>query len=347
MNLHNESTGFSVRMDKLFATSFLFMVLMMFSPVQSNGENPARAKTAGPAGDLAVIGHRGAAGLLPENTLAGFARALELGVDAIELDVHLSADGQVVVHHDFHLNPDIARAPDGGWIPAGKAPAISALSVPELKRYDVGRLRPHSAYARRYPDQAAADGQRIPTLSEVIALISGHPDRKTQVWIEIKTSPESPASANPPEPVADAVLKLVQQAGILDRTRVLSFDWRPLVHLQKGAPAIPTIYLSRMGPHMNTIRPGQPGTSPWTAGFDVDDHNGSIPRTVKAAGGACWSPYYKELTADSLNEAHALGLGVGVWTVDKQNDMVRLREMGVDAITTNRPDILLALLGRH
>ncbi len=334
-------------MDKFFIKTLLLMLLMIFRPVQSNGENPAPATNSLLSVNPIAVGHRGAAGLAPENTLAAFTRALELGVDAIELDVQLSADGKVVVHHDFFLNGNIARTSSGRWVNDREALPIKELTVSQLKSYDVGRLKPNTNYSKRYPNQMAADGQCIPTLSEVIGLLKGHPDKKTWLWIEIKTSPEESASANPPELLADAVLKILEKEGIVQRTRVLSFDWRPLVHLQKVAPAIPTIYLSRMGFRLNNIKPGQPGISPWTAGFDVDDYNGSIPRTVKAAGGACWSPYYKELTIDSLKEAHKLGLSVSVWTVDKKSDMVRLMEMGVDAITTNRPDILISVLGKR
>jgi glycerophosphoryl diester phosphodiesterase len=80
--------------------------------------------------------------------------------------------------------------------------------------------------------------------------------------------------------------------------------------------------------------------SAWTAGIDVDDYNGSIPRAVRAAGGRIWAPYYKQITLDLLKEAHDFGIQVVVWAPDPKNDMVRLRDMGVDGIITNRPDIL-------
>ena len=64
-----------------------------------------------------VQGHRGARGYLPENTLPGFSRALAIGVNTLELDVGVTRDGVVVVHHDRGLNPDIARGPDGKWVP--------------------------------------------------------------------------------------------------------------------------------------------------------------------------------------------------------------------------------------
>ena len=98
-----------------------------------------------------VQGHRGARGYLPENTLPSFARALEIGVSTLELDVGVTRDGVVVIHHDRGLNPDIARDADGQWV--RKPVPIHALTYAELQRYDVGRLRPGSSYARHFPQQ--------------------------------------------------------------------------------------------------------------------------------------------------------------------------------------------------
>ena len=106
------------------------------------------------------------------------------------------------------------------------------------------------------------------------------------------------------------------------RVRILSFDWRALVHIQKLEPEIPTVYLSLEGRSLNNIKAGRPGASPWMAGLDIDDFSGSIPQAVQAAGGRNWAPYYKHLTYGLLNEAHALGIQVFVWTPDKRSDMV-------------------------
>ena len=165
----------------------------------------------------------------------------------------------------------------------------------------------------------------------------------TQLWIEIKTSPEKPDSTPLPEVVAEAVVESVQTHKILKRVFILSFDWRALVHVQKIAPEVPTVYLSLVGRSLNNIKPGQPGTSPWTAGIDIDDYNGSIPHAVKAAGGRYWAQYYKHLTRDDLKTAHELGIRVFVWTVDSKSEMLRLAEMGVDGIITNRPDIFKSI----
>ena len=312
------------------------------------GFAPAQVPTGSAAGKIPekplVVGHRGAAGLLPENTLAAFAKACELGIDALELDVLVSADGQLVVHHDFRLRPEIARTAEGSWISPESPPAIKDLTLAQLKAYDVGRLKPGTPYAARYPEQTPADGERIPTFTEVIQRFKTSCHPSTRLFVEIKTSPEEPGLTPPPEAVSDSVVKMVKEAGIAERTWMLSFDWRNLVHIQKTAPEIGTVYLSIVGPGLNNLKPNQPGASPWMAGLDIDDFNSSAPRAVKAAGGRGWSPYFKNLTSETLAEARQLGLSVSVWTPDNPEDMKKLIDMKVDAITTNRPDILKKLL---
>ncbi len=295
------------------------------------------------SGKIDIIGHRGAAGLAPENTLAAFKKACEIGVNSIELDVLLTADGNIVVHHDYTLKPEITRTPDGKWLQS-PGPPIKELTLANLKTYDVGRLKLNTRYWRRYPDQQPVDGERIPTLGEVISLLKAKCDPATQLWIEIKTNPEKPYLTPAPEIVADAVVRLLRMQNFTGRVRILSFDWRALAHVQKIAPEIPMVYLSLEGKGLNNIKAGRPGASPWMAGLDIDDFRGSIPQAVKAAGGRYWAPYYKHLTYGLLNEAHDLGIQVFVWTPDKRSAMVRLIEMGVDGIITNRPDILKSVV---
>ena len=324
----------------------VFGILFSFAACQTPGKNATQLKPELLTKKTYMIGHRGAAGLSPENTLSAFRRALDLKVDAVELDVLLTSDRKLVVHHDYRLKQEIARTPEGKWLKDRSGPAIKDLTLVELKTYDVGRLKPDTRYARRYPKQKPADGERIPTLCEVISLLKSY-DKKTQLWVEIKTSPEKPDMTPSPEFVADALVQVLREQNFSGRVRILSFDWRALMHVQKIAPEIPTVYLSLEGRSLNNIKAGQPGASPWLAGLDIDDFNGSIPQAVKAAGGRYWAPYYKHITYDLLNEAHELGLQIFTWTPDKRGAMLRLIEMGVDGIITNRPDILQSILSEN
>jgi glycerophosphoryl diester phosphodiesterase len=282
--------------------------------------------------------------LAPENTLAAFTRACEIGVDAFELDILLTADKKIVVHHDFRLKPEITRTAEGKWLQEYTRPAIKNLKLAELRTYDVGRLKPDTKYARRYPDQTPVDGARIPTLEEVVSLHKDECDPETQIWVEVKTSPEKPDMTPAPEVVADAAVQILRKKKIAENVLILSFDWRVLAHAEKIAPEIPRVYLSHVGARLNNIKPGQPGPSPWMAGIDVDDFKGSIPHAVRAAGGRYWAPHYKYITSGTLEEAHQLGIQVFVWTPDSRSDLRRLIKMGVDGIITNRPDILEAIL---
>jgi len=132
----------------------------------------ADPNSPGPSARLGAFdleAHRGGRALRPENTLPSFANALSMGVDTLELDMGVTRDGVVVVSHERGLNPDLARAPDGKYIPAG-IPYVK-LTLAEVKKYDVGQIRPGSDYAARFPDQVAIAGTRIPTLAEVFDLV--------------------------------------------------------------------------------------------------------------------------------------------------------------------------------
>ena len=291
-----------------------------------------------------IIGHRGAAGLAPENTLSAFARAWEIGVDGVELDVLLSADGEVVVHHDYRLKPEMTRSSTGKWLSGVTGPIIKKLTLAQLKTYDVGRLKPETDYWRRYPQQQPVDRERIPTLIEVITAYKNLSHKTSHLWIEIKTSPDEPELGHSPEVMAEAVVKTLRSENVSDRARILSFDWRALANIRKIAPDIPTVYLSCTNGMMDNIKPGPAGFSPWTAGLNVNDFNGSIPRIVKAAGGYFWAPDCRYVSPEILAEARRLGIKVIVWGTDDRGNMKHLIKMKVDGIITNRPDILKSLV---
>jgi glycerophosphoryl diester phosphodiesterase len=296
-----------------------------------------------PGNALDIQGHRGARGLAPENTLPAFARALSLGVTTLELDCAVTRDGVVVVSHDRALIPDLARTPDGKWL-AGPGPRIRDLTYEQLQRYDVGRIRPDTAYARRFPDQQPVDGTRVPRLADVFALVKRSGNRAVRFNIETKISPLAPEETTDPEDFTRRLIATVRSAGMEERTVIQSFDWRTLAIVQREAPTIPTVYLSAQQDFINNIEGGR-RMSRWTAGLHVSRLGGSIPRMVKAAGGAVWSPYYQELTPESAKEAQELGLKVVPWTVNAPEDMKRLIEWGVDGIISDRPDILRRVAG--
>jgi len=287
-------------------------------------------------------GHRGARGLAPENTLPAFARALSLGVHTLEFDTGITRDGVVVIGHDRRLNPDIARRPDGGYVDL-PGPAIRALTLDELKKYDVGTLRPESAYAKQFPLQTAVPGTRMPTLAELAALVRKSGNGSVRFNVETKLSPLAADDTVDPETFATTLVAALRQTGLTQRATIQSFDWRTLKVVQRVAPEIPTACLTIGRGQGDNLQLGRPGRSPWLAGLDADNF-ASVPHLVREAGCKVWSPFFRDTTRESIVEAQRLGLSVAVWTVNEPADMVLMLDHKVDGIITDYPDRLRAVM---
>ena len=307
------------------------------------------------------IAHRGGAALKPENTLAAFADAVARGADGAELDVQLTRDGEVVVFHDNRLKPDICRDGDGEWL-SPPTPKIVDLTLAELRRYDVGRPRPGSRYALAHPGLTPVDGERIPLLSEVVAT-ARRAAKPFYLFVELKTSFVDRTLSAPPEALADATVGVLKANDYLDRAIFVGFDWPGLLHALKIEPRVRCWFTTLAQswfrdapPPPEDDPPAQPaldmlrhlartGQSPWAGGFDAVNYGGSILKAIKAAGGEGWFPYFPDATEEAVAGARALGLRVGAWTVDQPADMRPLIARGLDALCTDRPDVL-ASLGR-
>ena len=288
-------------------------------------------------------GHRGARGLWPENTLAGFARTLALGVSTFELDCAVTRDGVAVVSHDPQLNPDHTRDAQGRFLDSA-GPRICTLDCAELQQYDVGRIRPGTALAAEFPEQRAVDGERIPRLAELFTLVSRLGDSSVRFNIEVKLFPLQPELTLAPEPFVRAVIEDVWNAHFASRVTIQSFDWRVLRIVQELHPGMATGALTDQQPGDDTVLGDQSGPSPWLGGLDVHDYQGSVPRLAKASGAVHWSPHYLDLDAGLVREAQELGLQVIPWTVNDPGDMRRIVSWGVDGMITDRPDHLRAVL---
>lgn len=254
------------------------------------------------------IAHRGGAALRPENTLAAFQNAVTLGADGAELDIQLSTDGAAVVHHDYRLDPGLTRK-GGAWL-KGETPRIKDLSLAELQRFDLGRADPGSDYARAHPLLVPGDGVRIPSLAQVAAALPP----SFLLMVELKSSTD-PASADPIA-LADAALEVMKDQ--LSRTIFVGFDWRGLARIKTKAKEARC----------------------W---FTTDKLKGDarmVPGIIKAAGGDGWFPCFEDAAPEMVAQARALGLQVGAWTVNDPAEMKRLIALKLDAICTDRPDIL-------
>jgi glycerophosphoryl diester phosphodiesterase len=267
-----------------------------------------------------IIGHRGARSLYPENTVGGFRAALAAGVRHFEIDVAMTRDGVAVVSHDACLSPDLTRIRDGRWLES-KHVMIKTLDFAELQAFDVGRVRPGSNTANRFPRQVAMDGATIPTLEEVLSLHS-----RARWTIEVKTYFNRPNLTWAPERMVEAVAEIADRVGAAKRVIIQSFDWRGPRHLRRIRPELAYAWLTARN------------TRAWRGG------QARLPYTVVEEGGGTWAPQFRELTRPLLDRAHDAGLRVVPWTVNAPADIVRLAKWGVDGLITDDPLVARAAL---
>jgi glycerophosphoryl diester phosphodiesterase len=256
------------------------------------------------------IAHRGGAQLMPENTLAAFANALARCCDGVELDVQLARDGAVVVHHDFRLMKDVARK-DGVWLTA-PGPRIKDLTLEELRRFDVGTARPGSGYALNHALLNPVNAT-VPTLEEVVGLAQRAGSRFL-LLVELKCNDSE--DSGDPQLLADTAYDVIRQTGFLDNVIFVGFDWRALARIrQRAAQAMCWFTTGRLH---GDARP--------------------VIEMIAAASAQGWFPNFPDATPENVAYARARGLKVGAWTVNRHDDLERLK--GLDAICTDRPDLL-------
>ena len=260
-----------------------------------------------------MYAHRGGAALRPENTIASFDYGLSLGADGLELDVHLSRDGIVVVHHDATLE----RTTSG----RGR---ISALTADELARVDAAHwFRPSEVPPKPGADTASFPfrglGHTVPRLRQVLARYPGVP-----LIIELKV--------NDPE-LARRAIDEVRAAGAVERVAFGSFGWRVLRAAREYEPRIPTGASReevRLALYRSWVR-WPLGTTAYRE-FQVPERSGST----------------RIISRRFIAHVHRAGVPVKVWTVNDPADMHRLLDWGVDALISDRPDLAVAAVAsRH
>ncbi len=300
-----------------------------------------------------VYAHRGARSYAPENTIPGYTAGLSIGTHWVDMDIVMSKDGEVVVSHDIKLNPAIVRGAEGKFITDRKL--VKTLTLEEIQKYDVGRMDTSTTYSKFFPAQLGMDGVRMPTLREVIRFVNNKTHRKVGFQIEFKTDPEHNDWTYTPAEFAAALYKILVEENIVGMSEIQSFDWRCLYELQKLDSRARTAYLTEWdnepGCPLSFFDPNPAIAGLWTGGVLVKDHKNSIPQMVKDMGGTCWEPEDVELTKATLDEAHALGLKVVVWTWPEHSKTVfnpelvsKLIDWGVDGIITDDPGMLISML---
>jgi glycerophosphoryl diester phosphodiesterase len=246
-----------------------------------------------------IVAHRGGALLWPENSLLAFRSALALGVDDVELDVHLTADGEVVVIHD----PTLDRTT------TGRGP-VSASRLADL-----------AGVRLREADGGATD-ERLPTLARILDLLV---PTAAGLLLEIKVGADGRSHPG----IEERALDLVRSRGLGARVLVMAFEEATVVRVRALDPSIRTVLLigrrdaARLGPRAveGVRRAVQLGAS--SVGMD-----------------------HRLVDAEVVAAARAARLGLGAWTVNDEPEIRRMLALGVDSITSDRPDLALRLAGR-
>ena len=295
---------------------------------------------------ILIHGHRGARGLAPENTLAGFACALKVGVDVLELDLRMSGDGKIVVHHDRKLNPDLTRIEAGTWLTPPTKP-LDHYTFEALQQFDIGRARPGSSIIKRFPRQTAQDGQTIPDLAMLRDRIAPALDDGLLLNIEIKSDPLKPEQGPTPTDWATTLVDELNTLGLIDQCWVHSFDWRVLRQIHALTAKLPTGFLTSVQPVFDTITAHANSASPWLDGYDPAQFSHSLPQAISAAGGHYWGPCFQDLTRSRVAEAQSLGLEVHTWTVNEITHIETMVDYAVDGIISDYPDRVRKVLAKR
>ena len=280
-------------------------------------------------GFIKIYGHRGARGVLPENTLESFKYLFENNIRAYETDILISKDNIPVITHDFKLDPSYTKNVNGNWIEDENIKIID-LTYEEILKYDVGTLNKLSRYGRKFINQKSLDNQKIPKLSDLLKLSSDSDFDDLLINLEIKSTPIEEGLTPSPEEMVKIVIGEVSRSNLSDKIIYSSFDWRVLREIKERDPKIPRAHLTS----------GAKGKiydkSPWLD-FTPLHSEVELPKLIKALGGSAWHPNYKDVNKEIIEISRNEGLPVNVWTVNEEQDMLRMIDYGVDGIMTDYP----------
>ena len=278
------------------------------------------AMCSSPSHKIDFQGHRGARGLLPENTLISFQKAMELGVTTLELDLAVSKEGILIVSHEPWFNAAISSHPDGTPVSEEEEHSLKIyeMSVDQIQSFDVG-MRGNPRFSMQQAQAAVK-----PTFRQVVELAeSWAKENGVSPFfynIETKSMPEGDAIFHPePKEFVEIILAEIEEYGIKDRTIVQSFDIRTLEAMRALDSEVVLALL-------------------------VEDAN-ELPEALEKMTfiPEIFSPNYETLTSKYFDLAKANKMHIVPWTVNDVSDMRKLLEMGVDGLISDYPDRFLEL----
>lgn len=293
--------------------------------------------------------HRGGLGLTTESTLAGFEKAIELGVSTLELDTQVTEDHKVVITHDRQISaqkchdttPAFAGDPEFPYV--GKY--ITNLSLQQIQTVNCGYQQ-----LPGFAEQEVVSGPMI-ELHELFELVKSRKAKHLTLNIETKVEAGAPEQTAPRELFVRRVWEEIDAAGMQKQVTIQSFDWGALMAMHSLAPRLPLVALT----NYNFLQVGQPGASVWLGGIDVDDFGGDYVAAAASIegvttlspvqgfpqGGTISDPTFVPYPdARMIADAHARGLKVVPWTVDDPATMDYFIKLGVDGLITDYPNRL-------
>ena len=280
---------------------------------------------------IRIVGHRGARGMVPENTMVGFRSAVAMGIKLIEFDVVLCADGFPVITHNHTTHAPTFKNSGGNFIEHELK--VLDLTWLQLQKFEVGHLDRSTEYAKRFPDQLQFDDIKVPKLDELLNYVKSAAHDPIYLMLEIKSDPSYVNDKSFCKKLVSEVVQRVRDFGLTEHTLLHSFDWQVLEECRFLAPELPTSFLTQIG--LNPTDVGE--ESSVNIGPNLKEFENNIPDMVKQKGGSLWCPYFQDVTPDNIASARDLDLVTAVWTVNLSDEIDRMIEFGVDAIITDYP----------
>ena len=285
----------------------------------ASGDQPAATEGANKTIDLQ--GHRGARGLMPENSIPAFQRALDLGVTTLEMDAVINAEGHVVLSHEPWISAKICTHPNGRNVTEDeeKSLRIYAMSDEEVAGFDCG--------SRGHPDFPHQQAMPVskPLLIDVLQAVATHSSAsgRTPVRfnVEIKSSPEGDRVFHPEvREYAKILYKVLKEYDILERTTVQSFDPRALEAMHSIDPQVSTAWL------ISNLHEFKENLAQLSFVPDI------------------YSPDYELVDEELIRATHTRNIQVIPWTVNDADTMRKLLDWGVDGLITDYPDLAVEVL---
>lgn len=277
-----------------------------------------KESTAAPQDGFDKQGHRGCRGLMPENTIPAMINAIGMGVTTLEMDVVITQDKQVILSHEPFFNHEITTRPGGGFIAANeeKRYNIYKMEYAEVVKYDVG-LKPHPRFAKQEKMKAVK-----PRLADVFDSVKNYMMMARRPFpyfnIETKSLPVTDNIFHPsPAEFVELLMKVIKEKQMEEQVIIQSFDFRTLQYLHQHYPKIKTAMLIE----------------------DSDTRSFEQQLTALGFNPAIYSPAYKLVTRQLVATCRAKNIKLIPWTINTREEIEKYRQMGVDGIITDYPDL--------